>query len=134
VFIRIPSPPPDERFAVHRGIEVQIDDRDDDWHCTGVLYSMTKARDRASKPPGEWNTMEIALDGPRTVVRLNGVLVTDYDGTSPPALRRHPWEPERGPRPDAGYIGLQHHDDRAVIWFRQISVRPRAIGYSQLPG
>src|SRR5690348_3041189 len=40
VFIRIPSAPADENFAIHHGIEVQIDDRDNDWHCTGVLYSM----------------------------------------------------------------------------------------------
>ena len=44
VFIRIPSPPSDEGFAAHHGIEVQIDDRDDPWHSTGTLYSMTEAR------------------------------------------------------------------------------------------
>jgi hypothetical protein len=68
--------------------------------------------------------MDIVLRGLRTIVRINGVLVTDYDGTSPVPLRTFPWEPERGPRPEAGYIALQHHDDKAVIWFREISVRP----------
>lgn len=124
VFIRIPEPPPDENYARNHGIEVQIDDRDNDWHCTGVLYSMTKALARPSKPAGEWNTMDIALRGLRTVVRVNGVRVTDYDGTSPVPPRTVPWEPDRGPRPEAGYIGLQHHDDKAVIWFREISIRP----------
>jgi hypothetical protein len=123
IFIRIPSPPPDENFAIHHGIEVQIDDRDNDWHSTGVLYSMTRALSHPSKPAGEWNTMDITLDGLRTVVRLNGALITDYDGVSPVPPRSFPWEPERGPRPESGYIAIQHHDDKAVFWFREISVR-----------
>jgi hypothetical protein len=124
VFIRIPGPPPNENYAIHHGIEVQIDDRDNDWHCTGVLYSMTKALARPAKPPGEWNTMDIVLSGLRTIVRVNGVPVTDYDGTSPAPARTFSYEPERGPRPESGFIALQHHDDKAVIWFREISVRP----------
>jgi hypothetical protein len=85
---------------------------------------MTKALARPAKPAGEWNTMDIVLRGLRTVVRVNGVLVTDYDGTSPVPPRTFPYEPERGPRPESGFIALQHHDDKAVIWFREISVRP----------
>jgi hypothetical protein len=124
VFIRIPEKPPTERYAVHYGIEVQIDDNDDDWHCTGVLYSMTKARARPSKPAGEWNTLDITLDGLRTIVHLNGALVTDYDGVSPVAERTKGYEPERRPRPETGYIGLQNHDERAVLYFKEISVAP----------
>jgi hypothetical protein len=123
IFIRIPAAPADENFAIHHGIEVQIDDRDNDWHCTGVLYSMTKALSHPAKPAGEWNTMDITLDGLRTVVRLNGALVTDYDGVAPVPARAFPWEPERGPRPEQGYIALQHHDDKAVMWLREISVK-----------
>ena len=122
IFIRIPSEPAGEDFAIHHGIEVQIDDRADDWHCTGVLYSMTKALARPAKGAGEWNTMDITLDRLRTIVRLNGVLVTDYDGLSPVPDRVGDWEPERGPRPESGYIGLQHHDDNAVLYFREISL------------
>ncbi len=122
LFIRIPERPRSENDAIHKGIEVQIDNRDDDWHCTGTLYSMTKAKARPSKPAGEWNTMDVTLDGLRTIVHLNGVLVTDYDGLSEVPARRMPWEPRRGPRPAAGYIGLQNHDRSAIIWFREISV------------
>ncbi|MBZ5620976.1 MAG: DUF1080 domain-containing protein [Acidobacteriia bacterium] len=123
IFIRIPSEPANEDFAIHHGIEVQIDDRDDDWHTTGVLYSMTKALSRPAKPGGEWNTMDITLAGLRTVVKLNGVLVTDYDGVSAVPERAHEWEPRRGMRPESGYIALQHHDDRAELYFREISVK-----------
>jgi hypothetical protein len=122
VFIRIPVEPKSEDDAINKGIEVQIGDTGDDWHCTGVLYSMTSARARPSKPPGEWNTLEISMQGPRTVVRLNGVVVTDYDGTSEVPPKRSRWEPDRGPRPDTGYIAIQHHAGPATVWFREISV------------
>jgi hypothetical protein len=123
VFIRIPIEPASESDAIHKGIEVQIDDRDNEWHCTGVLYSMTKALARPSKPAGEWNIMDITLQGLRTIVKVNGVLVTDYDGVSPVPPKEKSYEPERGPRPESGYIGLQNHDSVAVISFKEISVR-----------
>ncbi len=124
VFIRIPGVPQTELDAIHKGIEVQIDDRDDEWHRTGVLYSMSKAKAVASKPPGEWNTMDITMDGLRTIVHVNGVLVTDYDGVAAVPAKTKSYEPERGPRPASGYIALQNHDPSAVFSFREISVAP----------
>jgi hypothetical protein len=124
VFIRIPVEPASEDDAINKGIEVQIDNRDNDWHCTGVLYSMTKAMARPYKPAGEWNTLEITLDGLRTVVKLNGVLITDYDGVSPVPEKHVSYEPDRGPRPAEGYIALQHHDDSCVFSFKEVSVTP----------
>ena len=127
VFIRIPMIPDSETFAIHHGIEVQIDDQDDDWHCTGTLYSMTKAMARASKPAPEWNTMEITLDGLRTIVHVNGALVTDYDGVGAVPERTKQIEPERGPRPEIGYIALQNHDPTAIVTFKEISLEPLKV-------
>jgi hypothetical protein len=124
VFIRIPEMPKVEADAINHGIEVQIDNRDNEWHRTGVLYSMTKAKASPGKGAGEWNTMDIKLDGLRTVVTVNGVLVTDYDGTSPVPEKEKSYEPDRGPRPESGYIALQHHDDTSVITFRKITFTP----------
>ncbi len=124
VFIRIPDRPKSEDDAINRGIEVQIDETGDDRHCTGVLYSMTQAKARPYKPAGEWNTLEITLKGPRTLVKLNGVLVTDYDGVSPVPPKNGRYEPDRGPRPDAGYIAVQHHGGAETVWFREISMTP----------
>ena len=120
VFIRIPDEPTEPWMPVNKGYEVQIDESDDDRHRTGVLYSFTKAQ---AKPAlREWNTMEITLDGDRTVVVVNGVTVTDFrEGGTVPA-RVKPSEPERGPRPESGYIGLQNHGDEDVVLFREISV------------
>ena len=122
VFIRIPYPPKSEDDAINKGIEVQIQDTGDDYHCTGVLYSMTKAKARPYKPAGEWNTLLIEMRGPRTIVHLNGVLVTDYDGVSPVPPKTGQYEPDRGPRPDQGYIAIQHHGGAATLWFKEITL------------
>jgi hypothetical protein len=122
VFIRIPVQPKSEDDAINKGIEVQIDEAGDDFHCTGVLYSMTKAKARPYKPAGEWNTLEITMKGPRTTVKLNGVLVTDYDGVAQVPPKNGQYEPERGPRPDSGYIAIQHHGGASSITFKEISL------------
>lgn len=129
VFVRIANQPKDEWFAVHHGYEVQILDAQDDFHRTGAVYSLSKATGRANKPVGEWNTMEIALRGPRVLVTLNGVQVNDFDPRQPAPERTKEWEPERGPRPESGYIGLQNHDDyergtTTTVYFKEVSVRP----------
>lgn len=122
VFIRIPVPPKSEDDAINKGIEVQIDEAGDEYHCTGVLYSMTQAKARPYKPAGEWNTLEITLKGPRTTVKLNGILVTDYDGAAPVPPKKGQYEPDRGPRPDSGYIAIQHHGGASSITFKEISL------------
>jgi hypothetical protein len=123
VIIRLPEPPPDPWYAVHNGYEVQIAGDGDEWHATGSLYSLSKVLARPSKPPGEWNTMEIVLDGQTTIVILNGVKVTGFRGDQPTPPRKAWYEPVRGPRPDEGYIGLQNHDERSTVYFREVSVK-----------
>jgi hypothetical protein len=123
VFIRLPEPPPDPWYGVHNGYEVQIDAAGDDWHCTGALYSLSKVSKRTQKPPGEWNTMDIVLDGQKTIVLLNGEKVNEFEGSQPVPPRKMWYEPVRGPRPDAGYIGLQNHDARSAVYFREVSVK-----------
>jgi hypothetical protein len=122
IFIRIPIQPKSEDDAINKGIEVQIDEHGDDYHCTGVLYSMTQAKARPYKPAGEWNTLEITMKGPRTTVKLNGAVVTDYDGVSPVPPKKGIYEPDRGPRPDSGYIAVQHHGGAATVWFKEITL------------
>ena len=122
VFIRIPAEPTAESDAINKGIEVQIQETGDDYHCTGVLYSMTQAKARPYRPAGEWNTLEITMRGQRTTVRLNGELVTDYDGVAPVPPKNGQYEPERGPRPDSGYIAIQHHGGAETLWFKEITL------------
>jgi len=123
VFIRLPEPPPDPWYAVHNGYEVQIDAGGDDWHSTGAIYSMAKVITRNQKPMGQWNTMDIILDGQTTRAVLNGKKVMEFHGGDPVPERKRWFEPVRGPRPDSGYIGLQNHDARSLVYFRQVSVK-----------
>ena len=128
VFIRIPIEPREEWMPVFYGYEVQIDNHpelsnEDEYHITGTLYSLTKPLAKTGKPGPQWNTMEITLDGPRTIVTLNGVKVTDYtEGDSVPP-RKFDFEPYRGLRPNSGYFGLQNHSDKDIVFFKEISVR-----------
>jgi hypothetical protein len=148
IFIRIPAAPADPWQAVHTGYEIQILENFPEhytpsehqqqfgmsWHTTGAIYSMSPATARPQKPVGEWNTMEIELHGPRTVVRLHGVVVNDFVEGAPVPPRQHDYEPIRGPRPDAGYIGIQNHHEPQTVHFKEISVAPLApAGLSRQP-
>jgi hypothetical protein len=123
VYIRFPEKPKDAWYAVHNGYEVQIDAAGDEWHCTGSLYSLSKVTKRTQKPTGEWNTMEITLRGQKTIVRLNGEVVNEFDGNQSVPERKAWYEPVRGPRPDAGYMGLQNHDEKSTVYFREVSYK-----------
>ena len=78
VYVRIDGEPPDPWHAVHRGYEVQILASGDEWHRSGVIYTMRRTCRSAERPPGEWNTMEIALSGLRIAVWLNGEQTADF--------------------------------------------------------
>jgi hypothetical protein len=126
VFIRIPEGPTEPWMPVNRGYEVEIGDWPEDYSCTGVLYTFTKALARPLNPVGEWNTMEITLEGRHTVVFLNGVKVTDFtEGQPVPPKHAGSIDPDRGPRPDIGYIGLQNHPG-APVYFKEIVLYPLA--------
>jgi len=123
VVIRLPEKPTDPWYGVHNGYEVQIDARGDEWHSTGALYSLSKVTERRQKGVGEWNTMDIVLEGQKTTIILNGKAVNEFHGSQPVPERKQWYEPIRGPRPDSGYIGLQNHDGRSSVHFKEISVK-----------
>ena len=129
VFIRIPVEPREELMPVHYGYEVQVDNhpetsKEDEYHSTGMLYSLTKPLAKAWKPGPEWNTMEITLDGPRTIVNLNGVKVVDFKEGDPVPERKFSFEPQRGLRPNFGYLGLQNHSDNDIVFFKEVAIKP----------
>jgi len=129
IFIRMPVEPREEWMPVHYGYEVQIDNKpelanEDDYHYTGTIYSLTKPLAKPGKPGPQWNTTEITLDGPRTIIYVNGVKVTDYTEGDPVPERKFDFEPFRGARPDVGYIGIQNHGESDVVYFKEISVKP----------
>lgn len=131
VFIRIPIEPREEWMPVHYGYEVQIDNEpeksnppEDEYHMTGTLYSLTKPLAKPAKPGPDWNTLEITLDGPHTVVMVNGQKVTDYTEGQPVPPRKFNFEPQRGRRPDRGWFGLQNHSANDIVFFREVAIKP----------
>ena len=71
---------------------------------TGSLYDVVAPTQNLSKPAGEWNQVRIRCQGSRMQVTLNGQAIVDYVGN----------------RSTRGYIGLQNHDHRCVVKFRNI--------------
>jgi hypothetical protein len=126
VFIRIPplgsdDPARDWQPAVSEGYEVQIDDRGidheggiagSDRHRTGAIYRLAPALATASRSVGEWNTFWIEASGRAISVRLNGTVVSAFDGGD--ARRRR------------GYVGLQAHHPGSRVRFRNLQARPLA--------
>jgi hypothetical protein len=128
VFIRIPIESREPWMPVNYGYEVQIDNHpetsnEDEYHITAALYSLTKPLAKPGKPGPEWNTMDITLDGSRTIVVLNDIKVTDYTEGQLVPERKFDFEPQRGRRPDEGYIGLQNHSDNDIVFFKEVSVQ-----------
>lgn len=129
VFIRIPIEPFEEMMPVYYAYEIQIDNKpelsgEDEYHYTGTVYSMSKPLAKPGLPGPQWNTMEITLDGDRTIVYINDIKVTDYKEGDPVPERIFDFEPFRGRRPNYGYIGLQNHGEEDVVYFKEVAVKP----------
>lgn len=96
-----------EKNPSFTGYEMQIVDdagREPRKGSTGALYDVVAASRNMSRPAGEWNQVRLICKGHRIQVILNGEKVVDHVGDR--ALR--------------GYIGLQNHDGRSVVKFRNI--------------
>jgi hypothetical protein len=113
VFVRVPNVPSSDGYIYH-SFEVQINDAGEGIHQTGAVYDAEAPTHLASRTPGEWNRMRITFVGSRIEVEINGEKVLD-------------WEAEpRGKVVDfapRGYLGLQNHDDRSPVYFRNIFVK-----------
>ncbi len=110
VFVRVPGVPSSNDYIYH-SFEIQIGDSGEGVHHTGAVYDAEAPSEQAGNPPGEWNTMEITFVGSHIGVVVNGTTVIDW-GAEP-----------RGKVEDfaaQGYIGLQNHDDRSPVYFRNI--------------
>ena len=113
VFLRVPGVPTSDDYIYH-SFEIQIADGEEGIHRTGAAYDAEASTHLASNPPGEWNHFRITFQGNRIEVEVNGEKVLD-------------WEAEgRGKVADfaqKGYIGLQNHDDRSPVYFRNIYLK-----------
>jgi len=102
--------------------EIQILDNPDakmalDTHGCGAVYSRLAPKLDATKPAGEWQTLDVEFIGREVEVKLNGKTVVKdvVDGITGGALS--PWEGEPGP--------LMLQGDHGKVRFRNIEVKSR---------
>lgn len=117
-------------YGVHRGYEIQIasfpgDPQSTSSSGTGAIYSLAQSSG-VHTDTRSWTTMIVTLDGDRISVDVNGKTVSSFDTAKDAAPPQAIWfQPKREPkRPQVGYIGLQTHDPKDIVWFKEISVRP----------
>ncbi len=123
VYVRVPKDGNHHRENASlppAGFEVQILDdaalqhlKLKDYQYSASIYDIAGANPRVSRPPGEWNSLEINCRGQRVTTWHNGYVVTDVTSTEAPLL---------GLRSISGYLGLQNHS--TVVKFREIRVGP----------
>lgn len=80
---------------------------------TGAIYDVVPPLKDASKPAGEWNTLEITFDGPHYKAILNGEVVQDVNFDENEELRY---------RLRRGFIALTDHGGEVA--FRNIRLKP----------
>jgi hypothetical protein len=91
------------------GFEMQIHDspgRPPSKGGPGSLYDLVAPSKNVIRPAGEWNTVTIYAMGPKIRVDMNGERIIETEQT----------------RSLEGYIGLQNHDDKSEVRFKNIRV------------
>jgi len=113
IFLRVPDVPVSDDYIYH-AFEIQIYDAGKGIHRTGAVYDAQAPREDALRPAGEWNHFRIRFVGSRITVELNGVEILDWQAEPRGKVRDFARE---------GYIGLQNHDSRAPVYFRNIYIK-----------
>jgi hypothetical protein len=99
-----------EKNPAFTGYEMQIvsdHGRPPSKGSAGSLYDVVAATRNMSRLAGEWNKVRILCEGERIQVIWNGELTLDF---------------EEATRSRRGYIGLQNHDEKSVVRFRNIRI------------
>lgn len=117
IFVGFPASD-DPWSAVNKGYEIQIDATDAPDRTTGAVYGFKSAnltaRDAVLRPPGQWNSYEIRVQGERLQVFLNGVKINDFTNTDPVRSLKD------------GHIGIQNHGADDQVSFRNIQLKELA--------
>ncbi len=98
-----------ERNPAFTGYEVQIHDDAGSpprKGGPGSLYDVIAPAKNRVRPAGEWNQIRVIARGQSIRVHVNGEMVIDTTGD----------------RNLKGYIGLQNHDDKSEVRFRNVQV------------
>lgn len=96
-----------ERNPAFTGYEMQIHDGAGSAPSKGgpgSIYDVVAPSKNAIRAAGQWNSATIVAKGSRTIIEMNGERIIDTELT----------------RSMRGYVGLQIHDERSEIQFRNI--------------
>jgi sugar phosphate isomerase/epimerase len=96
-----------EKNPAFTGYEMQIHDapgQEPSKSGPGAIYDVAAPTANKARPAGQWNTVTIIAKGPRITIEMNGERIIETEQT----------------RSMGGYIGLQNHDERAEVRFRNI--------------
>ncbi|UCE41273.1 MAG: DUF1080 domain-containing protein [Candidatus Aminicenantes bacterium] len=113
IFLRVPDVPVSDDYIYH-SFEIQINPAGKGIHKTGAAYDAEAPMKDAFHPAGEWNHFKISFIGDRIKIELNDVLVLDWEAEPRGKVRDFAGE---------GYIGLQNHDSRSPVYFKNIYVK-----------
>lgn len=99
------------------GFECQVNVTHGDWKKTGSLYDVANLGNTPAKDD-EWWTQHIIVQGNKVTVKINDVLVLEY--TEPPGA-----QPGKAfaRKLAAGTFGLQAHDPKSVVQYRNLRVK-----------
>ncbi len=113
IFLRVPEIPVSDDYIYH-SFEIQINPAGKGIHKTGAAYDAEAPMKDAFHPAGEWNHFKISFIGNRIKVELNDILVLDWEAEPRGKLKDFAEE---------GFIGLQNHDSRSPVYFKNIYVK-----------
>jgi len=114
-----------EKGFPQKGFEIQVNNTAEgekgyfERKKTGSLYGVRNIYKQLI-PDNEWFTMHLAVRGKNVQVRLNGLLVVDFNEATPAVLAEGS---ERGRMLDQGTFALQCHDPGSKVRYRRIRVK-----------
>ena len=119
IFLRVPG----RDRPAYTGFEVQIIDdlgKPANKHSSGSIYDLFAPIANVSRPIGQWNHVEVRVQGSLVTVVMNGleVLGTDFSlMTEPTGKFDFPYSK----MPKTGFIGMQNHG--RDVWFKNIRIK-----------
>jgi hypothetical protein len=102
-----------------KGYEVQLNNSHPDPKKTGGLYAVADVIDDSPVADEEWFTQEVTVVGKHIVVKVNGVVTTDY--TEPANVERSP--DFAGRLISRGTVALQGHDPDSEVHVRKVMIK-----------
>jgi hypothetical protein len=122
---------PKYKFPYETGAEYQVIDQDnwpdklEDWQICGAAYAMYPPKVRPYKPLGEWNQVQLIVNGNKVTHILNGKVVVEFVKYSDEWKKLRAsgkWKdfPDYG-KFDEGHISLQNHGTH--VDYRSVKIK-----------